>query len=569
MCPKCAFGEIVGALDAASGELPDGTEIGDYTILQRVAKGGMGVVYKARQKSLGRDVALKVLALADHPAAEAVARFSREAALTGRLDHPGIVPVHEFGQRDGIVYLTMPFVAGETLTEIVRRRGPLPARESLEIVRRLAVAVQYAHDRKILHRDLKPATVLVDAGGEPRITDFGLAKELTPEQGLTMSGIAMGTPPYAAPELVAGRVDQVDRRTDVYALGAILYECLTGRAPFTGATASETIDRVLHAEPEPPRKISPAVTADVDAICLKCLEKDRDRRYGSAAELASDLERAIVSEPVKARPVTAITRISRRVQRNKSQALAIASTTALLLVLVVLALREFPGAPTTRNSAVLAEETRKVATELRTLFAQSPVDHDAARRLRDTRMAALHAELAMNAGTTEAWYHLGMGHALLGERRRAIEFLTQAIRLEPRHMPAREARLKLWIREYREAKSLDESMAIWKLVQEDLDAAPSLNDYAVAVRKWRRNEPVVWNPDLTDAGECMFAALCGDGAKLSRAIELEPDNAEALFLRARMRWDVDRKGSAEDLDRAEKLGPDLKAEIERWRREHP
>jgi hypothetical protein len=136
-------------------------------------------------------------------------------------------------------------------------------------------------------------------------------------------------------------------------------------------------------------------------------------------------------------------------------------------------------------------------------------------------------------------------------------------------MPAREARLKLWIREYREAKSLDESVAIWKLIQEELDTVRTLNDYAVAVRKWRRNEPVVWNPDLTDAGECMFAALCGDGAKLSRAIELEPDNAEALFLRARMRWDVDRKGSVEDLDRAEKLAPDLKAEIDRWRREHP
>ena len=567
LCPKCTFGEVMGALDAASGELPVGTELGDYTILTRVARGGMGVVYRARQKSLNRDVALKVLALADHPPAEALARFAREAALTGRLDHPGIVPVHEFGQRDGVVYLTMPFVEGETLTEIIRRHTLTP-REAVDVVRRLAVAVHYAHERRILHRDLKPANVLVDSKGEPRITDFGLAKELSPDQGLTLSGIAMGTPPYAAPELVSGRLDEVDRRTDVYALGAILYECLTGRTPFNGATAAETIDRVLHTEPEAPHRVVATVPADIEAICLKCLEKDRERRYATAADLASDCERAGKNEPVVARPVTTFTRITRRVRRNKSQAIAIVSTTALLIALMALAFRELPGQPSTQNDAKLAEDARKVAREMRSLFSQSPVDHEAVRRVQQTKMPPVHLELISKPATAEAWYHLGVCHSLLGDRRRAIEFFTQAIRLEAKYSPAREARIKLWVREYREAPSLEASKPIWALIQAELPYAPDARDYAEATRRWRRNEPAAWNPDLTDAGECMLAALCGDGAKLSRVIELEPENAEAYFLRARQRWDVDRKGSEEDLQRAVKYDPSLQGAIDGWRKEH-
>ncbi len=567
LCPKCTFGEVIGALDIASGELPVGTELGDYTILARVARGGMGVVYRARQKSLNRDVALKVLAVADHPAAEALARFSREAALTGRLDHPGIVPVHEFGQRDGVVYLTMPFVEGETLTEIIRRRALTP-RDAVEIVRRLAVAVHYAHERRILHRDLKPANVLVDPNGEPRITDFGLAKELSPGQELTISGIAMGTPPYAAPELVSGRLDEVDRRTDVYALGAILYECLTGRTPFNGATAAETIDRVLHSEPEAPHRVVASTPADIEAICMKCLEKERDRRYATAADLAADCERAAKNEPVVARPVTTFTRITRRVRRNKSQAVAIVSTTALLIALMVLAFRELPAQPSAQNDAALAEEARKVAREMRSLFSQSPVDHDTVRRVQQTKMTPVHTELISKPGTAEAWYHLGICHAFLGDRRRAIEFFTQAIRLEPKYGPAREARLKLWIREYREAPSLEASRPIWTIIQAELVYAPDARNYAEAVRRWRRKDPAVWNPDLTDAGECMLAALCGDGAKLSRVIELEPENAEAYFLRARQRWDVDRKGSEEDLERAAKFDPSLQGPIDAWRKDH-
>jgi serine/threonine protein kinase len=566
LCPKCTFGEVVGALDAASGELPIGTELGDYTILARVARGGMGVVYRARQKSLGRDVALKVLALSDHPPAEALARFSREAALTGRLDHPGIVPVHEFGNRDGVVYLTMPFIDGETLTEIIRRT--ITPRDAVQIVRRLAAAVHYAHERRILHRDLKPANVLIDAAGEPRITDFGLAKELSPDQGLTLSGIAMGTPPYAAPELVSGRLDEVDRRTDVYALGAILYECLTGRTPFNGATATETIDRVLHQEPEAPRRLVPTVPADIEAICLKCLEKDRTRRYATAADLGSDLDRVLQNEPVVARPVTTFTRITRRVQRNKSQAVAVVSTSTLVVVLALLLLRSTPPPERQDNSAAFADRTRDFAQRLRNTFAQSPVD-DVKRSQLKSELGGLMFDLVDRyGGTTEAYYHLGLANVYVGERLRAISLYSQALRLQPGHLPAREARLKLWIRDYREARSLEASAPIWSLIHAEFAKAPDVQPYAEAARRWRRNEPVAWNPDLTDAGECMLAALAGDGARLSRVIELEPDNAEALFLRAKQRWDVDRKGSTEDLDRVEKLAPALAAEVQIWRRDH-
>jgi serine/threonine protein kinase/Tfp pilus assembly protein PilF len=303
-------------------------ELGDYELLEEVGRGGQGVVFRARQKSLNRTVALKVIGLGQWASKAHLKRFRREAEAAASLEHPGIVPIHEVGERDGSCYFSMKFIEGGQLDEIVRRE-PMPIRQAAELIAKVARTVHYAHEHGILHRDIKPGNILLDAKGEPHLTDFGLARLLETESTVTRTLEVLGTPSYMAPEQALGEKAAVSSATDVYGLGAVLYQLLTGQPPFAGGTTYETIKLLLDTEPRQPRLLNPKVDRDLSTICLKCLEKDPKRRYSSALALAEDLERWLNYEPILARHTGIFTRGKKWVRRNPTSALLVASLVVL------------------------------------------------------------------------------------------------------------------------------------------------------------------------------------------------------------------------------------------------
>jgi hypothetical protein len=296
---------------AVAGAPPLGTEIryfGDYQLLEEIARGGMGVVYLARQMSLNRLVALKMILTGTLASSAAVQRFRNEAEAAANLDHPNIVPIYEVGEHEGQQYFSMGLVEGGSLADRLDKSGPLPPRAAAELVKLLAEAIAFAHDRGVIHRDLKPSNVLLDAQGKPKVSDFGLAKRIQKIDGLTMTGDVLGTPGYMPPEQAAGTVDLVGPSADIYSLGAILYAILTGRPPFRATSPFQTLHLVLTDEPVRPSHLKSSVPRDLETICMKCLEKNPRRRYDTASALAEDLGRYLADEPVHARPAGPVRR---------------------------------------------------------------------------------------------------------------------------------------------------------------------------------------------------------------------------------------------------------------------
>src|SRR5438034_3024731 len=303
-------------------------ELGDYELLEEIGRGGQGVVFRARQKSLNRVVALKIIRLG-HWATEAhLKRFRLEAEAAARLEHPGIVPIHEVGERDGSCYFSMKFVEGGQLDEVVRRK-PMSIRQAAELIGKVARIVHYAHEHRILHRDIKPGNILLDQKSEPHLTDFGLARLVESESTVTRTMEVLGTPSYMAPEQAVGNNAAISSLTDVYGLGAVLYQLLTGQPPFAGGTTYETIKLLLDTEPRSPRLLNPKIDRDLSTICLKCLEKDSQRRYSSALALAEDIERWLKHEPIQARRAGVFTRGRKWVRRKPTSAFLAASLVAL------------------------------------------------------------------------------------------------------------------------------------------------------------------------------------------------------------------------------------------------
>src|SRR5215471_4885564 len=313
-------------------------ELGDYELVEEVGRGGQGVVFRARQKSLNRIVALKVISLGQWASKAHLKRFRLEAEAAAKLEHPGIVPIHEVGERDGSCYFSMKFVEGGQLDEVARRE-PMPIRRAAELIAKVARTVHYAHEHGILHRDIKPGNILLDQEGEAHLTDFGLARLVESESSVTHTLDVLGTPSYMAPEQAMGNNAAISRVTDVYGLGAVLYQLLTAQPPFAGGATYETIKLVLDTEPRQPRLVNPKVDRDLSTICLKCLEKDSRRRYSSALALAEDLERWLKHEPIVARRIGILARGKKWLQRNPTAAGIAVLSLALVAALSVIVWR--------------------------------------------------------------------------------------------------------------------------------------------------------------------------------------------------------------------------------------
>ena len=330
-CPGCLLeAAIGGAGDLSTVSLAKVMlgELGDYELLEEAGRGGQGVVFRARQKSLNRTVALKVIGLGWWATKAHIKRFRVEAEAAASLDHPGIVPIYEIGECDGACYFSMKFVEGGQLDEVVERE-PISIGRSIELVARLARTVHYTHEHGVLHRDIKPGNILLDAQGEPLLTDFGLARLVESESTVTRTLEVMGTPAYMAPEQAAGETAKLTKATDIYGLGAVLYRLLTGHPPFVGGTSYETIRLLLETEPRQPRLWNPKIDRELSTICLKCLEKDPQKRYSSALVLAEDLEHWLKHEPIQAKRSGFFTHARKWVRRKPAIAALIVSLIAL------------------------------------------------------------------------------------------------------------------------------------------------------------------------------------------------------------------------------------------------
>ncbi|MEK7309933.1 MAG: tetratricopeptide repeat protein [Planctomycetota bacterium] len=326
-----------GVTEGATAEQPASQPIeerfGKYRLIKKLGQGGMGTVYLAWDAMLNRQIALKALILED---IESTARFMREARATAKLKHPNIVNVYEANVVGKTYYLTMDYIDGISLADLISDHDTsLTPKRIAQIIRDMALALEYAHNNGIIHRDIKPGNILINRTGHVYLTDFGLAKELSGlERSLTISGTTLGTPDYMAPEQAMGKKDEIDQRSDIFSLGATLYHTLTGQLPFRGNELYDVLNQVVNHEPPTPSSII-VVHKDLETICLKCLDKDKARRYQSMAELADDLRSYIEGEPIQARRISSMTRIWRRVKKNKAITISIAGAGMILLAALI------------------------------------------------------------------------------------------------------------------------------------------------------------------------------------------------------------------------------------------
>jgi tetratricopeptide (TPR) repeat protein len=451
---------VPGEAAQPSGAEPEGTaatvSVPGYEIESVLGRGGMGVVYKARHLALNRTVALKMVLAGGHAGPRERARFRIEAEAVARLQYPNIVQIHEVGEADGHPYCALEFVEGGNLAGKIGGK-PMPARAAAKLVEALARAMQLAHSRNVVHRDLKPANVLVAADGTPKITDFGLARLLDSISGETGPDAVMGTPSYMAPEQASGHAHEAGPAADLHALGAILYECLSGRPPFQGKTKVETLNQVQTQEPVPPSSFQAGVPLDVETICMKCLRKEPENRYASSAELADDLARYQRDEPILARPVGRAERVFKLVKRNPVVAGLLAAF--LLALLIALggggwAIHQSIQAAEARESQARADAAKaradaaKARAEQDLLAAQLAREAEKRQHAIDRALtAAMGADLegadqaiaeAEQAGASPGQLHMRRGQIALhrGQSRDAIRHLKEAVGLLPNSVAA-------------------------------------------------------------------------------------------------------------------------------------
>jgi TolB-like protein/predicted Ser/Thr protein kinase/Flp pilus assembly protein TadD len=428
-------------------------KLGDYELLEEVGRGGQGVVFRARQKSLNRIVALKVIGLGQWATKAHLKRFRLEAEAAASLDHPCIVPIYEVGERDGQCYFSMKFVEGGQLDEVVKHT-PISIQQAVELIAKVARTVHYAHEHGILHRDIKPGNILLDSKGEPHLTDFGLARLVESESTVTRTLEVLGTPSYMAPEQAAGNNAKLTSSTDVYGLGAVLYQLLTGHPPFAGGTTYETIKLLLETEPRPPRLWNLKVDYDLSTICLKCLEKDPQRRYLSALALAGDLERWLKHEPIQARRIGVIGRGKKWLQRNPTAVgIAVLSVALIGAVGVIVWKTDLFRRPAAAGIAVLPFENLSNDREDAS-FADGVQDDLLTKlaKIADLRVISRTSVMDYRGkqNTREIGNALGVSHLLEGSLRKTGAWLHVNVQLVDAHNDSH-----VWAEEYdRDLKDL-------------------------------------------------------------------------------------------------------------------
>jgi len=513
-----------------------------YAIEGEIARGGMGVVYRARHLQLNRPAAIKMILGGRYQSQAAQLRFSIEAEAIAALDHPYVVHVDEFGTHEGLPYFALEYVGGGTLARRLARDGKLNPREAAELVVKLADGIASAHAKGIVHRDLKPGNILLTEAGEPKITDFGLAK--VGQSDLTTTGAVMGTPSYMSPEQAAGRTKEVGTHSDVYALGAILYELMTGRPPFKGDSATDTIQQVLTQEPQRPRALIPLIPRDLETICLKCLAKEPSKRFATAADLKADLTAYLTGYPITARPVSIAERVWKWVQRENSASFTrFLTTTTLISVLIAIvvvatamAIQEYRDL---ERAEILETDLLNANPERVSVVVAQLRDEDESVR------EYAHGLLTKRANDEPVTNSLGL-HARLGlltydEPDRALEVAAYLPKSRPEHLHA----IRLFLIPYRKVVAPE----LWAVVmnqralpRERVQAAGALTYLDVVDARWTEVAPfiaetvvtasprdfVVWSQALEGAGWALKPVLLDRYALARRRIESRKLTTSAL-----------------------------------------
>ncbi len=448
-------------------EVAAGRSFGKYQLVQEIGRGGMGVVYRAWDKTLKRTVALKMLIAGETASDDEEQRLYTEATSNARISHPNILPVFEVGRQDGRLYFTMEFLKGKPFDTLMLEKG-VDLRRGIEILRDVARALDYAHTKQILHRDVKPSNIMLADDGKVYLMDFGLARNIRETGKLTQTGFVMGTPNYMSPEQCRGERETLDGRSDVFGLGSVMYEFLTGRPPFDNESMLDILMAVLQQEPVPPGLMVPDLNEDLETICLKALRKDREMRYPRANALADDLDRWLRGEPIEARPETTLERMKNRFRRRRGLYLTLggaAIAVAVSLSLGISAMGRSSEAEKEREALRLAQERRARAGDH---FKKGTASADIAEKCLMTgrtgelgqhwkdAVQALDEALREDAEFGEAWSLRGRVRSQMGQREAALGDLDEAIRRDPKNVAARYERGKVLL-----AAAIDMTAGTW------------------------------------------------------------------------------------------------------------
>ncbi len=568
--------------------MSDEGRFGPYIIESVLGEGAAAVVYRARHQDLDRPVALKVLGSRSAGVASMEERFRREAVVIAQLRHPNIVRVHDAGEVDGRAFLAMELVEGQTLDGLLDR-GAVALRAGVELLAKVADGAHHAHEHGIVHRDLKPANVLVDANGEPKIVDFGLARVAELVDRLTRDGSAMGTPLYMSPEQVAGRSNDVGPRSDVYALGAILYELLTGRTPFMSETVTELFQRILESDPEPPGRVRPGVPPPLEAVCLKALEREPRHRHASAAEFATDLRAWLAGKPVGVRSHSVVRSIRRQFVRRRT------TVTASVVGVLALALAAAIFAPRWSAERARATEERRLRQEAELFL---PVEKElellALRgyhpdfRMTDADFSKFDGEIAqlrehMSRGRESArgWHLIGRVREVLADHAGADEAWGRGLQIEPEHaaclfdrgrLAIERALVKRGTESGEGDTAVQEAASAMDLVRRgvrlaaggsrmELDLAQA---YLDVIERWGtdwrfESAPLLekWKGKPFVEEFLLLEGIAGGdlAARASEAIRRMPGYARAWFWRGTVTWTQDSTVAIADFDRAIAINP--------------
>jgi tetratricopeptide (TPR) repeat protein/tRNA A-37 threonylcarbamoyl transferase component Bud32 len=538
-------------------EIPAPEKVGKYEILGRAGAGGMGVVYKARDRELDRIVALKVMIAGEHATAETIQRFQREAKSAARLGHPNIVHVYDVGvDPTGLYYFAMEYIDGSGLDKLIKDQGFEP-KAAARVCQQLASALQYAHEQGIIHRDLKPANVMVDRGGTPRLTDFGLAKSMADEQSLTRPGEIMGTACYMPPEQACG-MSGVDTRSDIYSLGAVLYEMLTRRPPFVGETVVAILRRVEEDDPEPPTRLIDNLPRDLETICLKAMAKEKERRYATAGEMSADLQRFIEGQPIAAQRSSIFYRSTKWARRNPAAVTAMLMTVAGVALFAFLLSRPGPPAPPRPPPVDPGPDKLAMRKAAEPFYRQGDSEAGKARRFRRAEDRANRQEVYRKAQAlldraieafpeyADAYYLRGVIDLALNQHVRAMEDFDKALHYDPAIADAYYERVMLRLREVEQkivrgllfTRPEDASelfAAEKKLVAADI---ASIRKIGIKLEKALVAEAYAMDV-FRDEGDAI--------ARLDEALQHDPTFADALVLRAILRM---KSGEADALKAA-------------------